>query len=134
MAEQLELDRVVNIVGMVGAGKTTLLKVLAYILDQRKKRTVIVTDTVAEVFQLYQYFRSLGCQCSPLIGKAERVKYINQLIGEEEDYLDEEISGYLTTNCLIDGLDTKNENAVSFGEEPCTKLEQGNRAVCLPLF
>lgn len=32
MAEQLELDRVVNIVGMVGAGKTTLLKVLAYIL------------------------------------------------------------------------------------------------------
>lgn len=64
MAEQLELERVVNIVGMVGAGKTTLLKVLAYILDQRKKRTVIVTDTVAEVFQLYRYFRSLGCQCS----------------------------------------------------------------------
>lgn len=134
MAEQLELDRVVNIVGMVGAGKTTLLKVLAYILDQRKKRTVIVTDTVAEVFQLYRYFRFLGCQCSPLIGKAERVKYINQLIGEEEDYLDEEISGYLTTNCLIDGLDTKNENAVPFGEEPCTKLEQGKRRYVCPYF
>lgn len=64
MAEQLELERVVNIVGMVGAGKTTLLKVLAYILDQRKKRTVIVTDTVAEVFQLYRYFRSLGASAA----------------------------------------------------------------------
>lgn len=134
LATQLELDHVVNIVGMVGAGKTTLLKVLAYILDQRKKRSVIVTDTVAEVFQLYQYFKSLGCQCSPLIGKAERIKYINQMIGEEEDYLEKEISGYLTTNCLIDGLDMANENAVSFGEEPCTKLEYGNRKYVCPYF
>ena len=134
LAEQLELNRVVNIVGMVGAGKTTLLKVLAYILDQRKKKVVIVTDTVAGVFQLYRYFRSLGCQCSPLIGKAERVKYINQMIEEEADYLDEEISKYLTTNCLIDGLDTNSENAVSFGEEPCTKLVHGTQKYVCPYF
>lgn len=133
-AEKLELDKVTNIVGMVGAGKTTLLKTLTYVLNKQKKRVVIVTDTVAEVFNLYKYFHSLECDCSPLIGKAERVKYINQMIGEDEYYLDEEISKYLTTNCLIDGLDIANENAVSFGEEPCTKLERGSQKYICPYF
>ena len=133
LAENLELEKVVNIVGMVGAGKTTLLKTITYSLDKLGKRVVIVTDTVAEVFNLYTYFHSLGCNCSPLIGKAERVKYINQMIGEEY-YLDEAVSKYLTTNCLIDGLDLANENAVSFGEEPCTKLERGSQRYVCPYF
>lgn len=133
LAESLELEKVVNIVGMVGAGKTTLLKTITYSLDKLGKRVVIVTDTVAEVFNLYKYFHSLGCDCSPLIGKAERVKYINQMINEEY-YLDEELSQYLTTNCLIDGLDLANENAVSFGEEPCTKLERRSQRYVCPYF
>lgn len=133
LAENLELEKVVNIVGMVGAGKTTLLKTITYSLDNLGKRVVIVTDTVAEVFNLYKYFHSLGCNCSPLIGKAERVKYINQMIGEEY-YLDEAVSKYLTTNCMIDGLDLANENAVSFGEEPCTKLERGSQRYVCPYF
>ena len=132
-AESLELEKVVNIVGMVGAGKTTLLKTITYSLDKLRKRTVVVTDTVAEVFNLYKYFCSLGCNCSPLIGKAERVKYINQMIGEEY-YLDKEVSRYLTTNCLIDGFDLANENAVSFGEEPCTRLERGSQRYVCPYF
>lgn len=134
LATKLEIDKVINIVGMVGAGKTTLLKTLTYVLDKQKKKVVIVTDTVAEVFNLYKYFRSLGCNCSPLIGKAERVKYINQMISEDAYYLDEDISKYLTTNCLVDGLDLANENAVSFGEEPCTKLEHGSQKYVCPYF
>lgn len=133
IAEKIEIDKVVNIVGMVGAGKTTLLKTMAYSLNKLGKRVVIVTDTVAGVIDLYKYFHLLGCNCSPLIGKAERIKYINQIINEEY-YLDERISQYLTTNCLIDGLDLANENAVAFGEEPCTKLEKGNQRYVCPYF
>lgn len=133
-AEFLKINQVTNIVGMVGAGKSTLLKVMAYMLDKMGKKVVIVTDTVAEVFKLYQYFSELGCNCSPLIGKAERIKYVNQLLDEEAYYLDEKLSKYLTTNCLIDGMDVSNANAVSFGEEPCTKLERsGQRFIC-PYF
>lgn len=134
LATKLEIDKVINIVGMVGTGKTTLLKTLTYVLDRQKKRVVIVTDTVAETFNLYKYFHLLGCNCSPLIGKAERVKYINQMIDGDEYYLEEEISKYLTTNCLIDGLDMANENSVSFGEEPCTKLECGSKKYVCPYF
>lgn len=133
-AKKLEIDKVMNIVGMVGAGKTTLLKILTYILDRQNKKVVIVTDTVAEVFNLYTYFRLLECNCSPLIGKSERVKYINQMISEEAYYLEEDISKYLSTNCLIDGMDLANENSVSFGEEPCTKLEYGSQKYVCPYF
>lgn len=41
LATKLEIDKVINIVGMVGAGKTTLLKTLTYILDKQKKKDVI---------------------------------------------------------------------------------------------
>lgn len=134
LATKLEIDKIANIVGMVGAGKTTLLKVLAYILDKRNKKTAIVTDTVAEVFNLYRYFSSLGCKVSPLIGKTERLKYINQIISEDAYYLDGDISKYMTTNCLIDGYDVNNENAVPFGEEPCTKLEHGKSKYVCPYY
>lgn len=134
LAEKIELDKVVNIVGMVGAGKTSLLKTMAYSLNKLGKRIVIVTDTIAEVFRLYKYFCKLGCNCSPFIGKSERIKYINQLIEGEAYYLEEEISKYLTTNCFIDGFDFRNENAVPFGEEPCTKLECSSRRYVCPYF
>lgn len=133
-AESLTIERVVNIVGMVGAGKTTLLKVLTYLLNQKQKKTVIVTDTVADVFNLYQYFHALGCSCSPLIGKGERLKQINRLIGEDADYLDEDKSRYLTACCLIDGFNTKGENTVAFGEEPCTGLKKGRKNYVCPFF
>ena len=133
LAEKIEIDKVVNIVGMVGAGKTSLLKTIVYTLDRLGKRIVIVTDTVAEVLNLYQYFYSLKCNCSPLIGKSERIRYINQMI-HDEYYLNEEVSKYLTTNCLIDGLDVANENAISFGEEPCTGLEKEKQRYVCPFF
>ena len=133
-AEFLKLNQVTNIVGMVGAGKSTLLKVIAYMLDKMGKKVVIVTDTVAEVFKLYGYFQELDCNCSPLIGRTERIKYVNQMLDEDAYYLGENLSKYLTTNCLIDGMDVTSENAVSFGEEPCAKLECGGKRFICPYF
>ena len=134
IAEQLIINQVTNIVGMVGAGKSTLLKVMAYLLDKMGKKTVIVTDTVADVLKLYEDFDKLDCSCSPLIGKSKRVKYINLKLKKDAGYLDEQFSKYLTPNCLIDGMDTANENAVTFGEEPCTKLEKSGKRYICPYF
>ncbi len=133
-ADQIVIDKVVNIVGMVGSGKTTLLKVLTFLLEKRDKRVVIVTDTVAEVFNLFRYFSVLGSNCSPLIGKSERIRYINQLIREDEMYLDEILSQYLTTNCLIDGQAVEYEEATFWGNEPCTKIKQENVRYVCPYF
>lgn len=133
-AEKLEIHQVVNLAGMVGAGKTTLLKVMAYQLEKMGKHTVIVTDTVANVFQMYQYFHALGCDCSPLVGKSDRIRYINQLIEEDAYYLNEEISSYLTPACLVDGMDAENEEAVTFGKEPCARLAGGNGRYLCPYF
>ena len=78
-AEEIEINGLVNIVGMVGAGKTTLLKILGYYLSNIDKRVLIVADTVSNVFKLNEFFVSLGCKSSPLIGRGERIKYINQM-------------------------------------------------------
>lgn len=134
VTDRLEIDKVVNIVGMVGAGKTTLLKVLAYLLEQRKKKMVLVVDTVSDVFDLYQYFQNLECSCSPLIGKSDRMKYINQLMEKDAYYLKENFSKYLTTNCLIDGMNLENKNVPIWGKEPCMRLKNNNKNYICPYF
>ena len=123
-AKEIVIDKVVNIIGMVGAGKSTLLKILTYILNKRDKKVVIVTDTVAEVFKLYKYFKNLNCNCSPFVGKSDREKYINILLKENEEYLEEDLSEYLTPYCILDGENVTEQNAISFGEEPCVKLKE----------
>ena len=123
-AKEIEIDKVVNIIGMVGAGKSTLLKILTYILNKRNKKVVIVTDTVAEVFKLYKYFKNLNCNCSPFVGKSDREKYINMLLKENEEYLEEDLSVYLTPYCILDGKNVTEQNAINFGEEPCVKLKE----------
>ncbi len=70
---------VVNIVGMVGAGKSTLIKVLAFWCHKNGYRMTIVVDTVAEVMNLQKYLSAFGVAASPLIGRGERLKYINQV-------------------------------------------------------
>ena len=75
---ELTLREVVNIVGMVGAGKSTLIKVLAFWCHQNGYRIAIVVDTVAEVLNLQKYLSAFGVAVSPLIGRNERLKYINQ--------------------------------------------------------
>lgn len=123
-ATEIVIDKIVNIVGMVGAGKSTLLKVIVYLLNKKNKKIAIITDTVGEVFNLYKYFKKLNCSCSPFIGKSDRNKYVNLIINDNEMYLDEDLSGYLTSYCLLDGEETKIENSLEFGEEPCTKLKE----------
>ena len=89
---------------MVGAGKSTLIKVLAFWANKNNKKMVIVLDTVSEVMHLWEYLDSLGVNCAPLVGRKERLKYINQLANPEKTCLPEKISKYLTTACLIDGM------------------------------
>lgn len=133
-AQTITIDKITNIIGMVGSGKTTFLKAITYLLTVKKYKIAIITDTVYETFNLYKYFKKLGCDCSPLIGKYEREKYINQFIKEDEFYLDKDFSEYLTPNCIIDGLDDRNEFCISYGSEPCTRLKKDKTNFICPYF
>ena len=131
---ELTLQEVVNIVGMVGAGKSTLIKVLAFWCHQNGYRIAIVVDTVAEVLNLQKYLSVFGVTVSPLIGRNERLKYINQVTQPNETCLPAGFSQYLTPVCLIDGMDTQHSAAISFGKEPCYSLKKGNKNHLCPYF
>lgn len=131
---ELTIREVVNIVGMVGAGKSTLIKVLSFWCYQNGYRIAIVVDTVAEVLNLHKYLTSFGVTCSPLIGRNERLKYINQVTQPNESCLIESFSQYLTPVCLIDGMDEQHRKAISFGKEPCYSLRKGNKNHLCPYF
>ena len=130
----LTLREVINMVGMVGSGKSTLIKVLSFWCHQNGYRIAVVTDTVAEVFNLQHYLSSLDVSCSPLVGRNERLKYINQLAQPHESCLASAFSSYLTSSCLMDGMDRHAKEAITFGKEPCYRLKKGKKWYLCPWF
>ena len=116
---ELSIREVINMVGMVGAGKSTLIKVLSFWCHQHDLRMAVVVDTVAETLNLQKYLSSLGVAASPLIGRSERMKHMNQFAHRDEICLSVAYSQYLTPACLIDGMDEQHDAAIVFGKEPC---------------
>lgn len=131
---ELTIREVINIVGMVGAGKSTLIKVLAFWCHQNGHRITVVVDTVAEVLNLQKYLSAFGVTASPLIGRSERLKYINQVAQPNATCLYTGFSQYLTPACLIDGMDEQHSAATAFGKEPCYSLKKGNKNHLCPYF
>lgn len=130
----LTIERVTNVVGMVGSGKSTLLKVLAFWCSRNQKRMMIVLDTVTEVVRLWKYLQNLHIQCSPVVGRQNRLKYLDQLNADGDCMLPPELSHYLTPSCLLDGMDEAHDQAISFGTEPCYSLYKGKQRVLCPYF
>ena len=131
---ELTILEVINIVGMVGSGKSTLIKVLAFWCHKNGYRITVVVDTVAEVLNLQKYLSALGVAASPLIGRSERLKYINQVVEPEKTCLPMGFSQYLTPICLMDGMDTQHSAAIAFGKEPCYFLKKDNKNHLCPYF
>lgn len=130
----LDICAVTNIVGMVGSGKSTLIKVLSYWCHRKGYQIAIVVDTVAEAMNLQKYLSSFGISCSPLIGRSERLKYINQVVQSDDMCLSGDFSKYLTPACLIDGMDEQHSTALTFGKEPCYSLRKNGRRHLCPHF
>lgn len=129
-ANRLEIDKIINLVGMVGSGKSTLMKVLSYHVAKADKKVVLVLDTVSSVLEMCSYLSQFGVSVSPVIGRSGREKYIDQVAKAHEKYLQNEYSKYLTAPCIIDGM-AKNKSdkssAPMFGNEPCRSLMKNKK-------
>lgn len=136
LCDNLTIAQTINIVGMVGSGKSTLIKVLAYWANKNNKKIVIVLDTVSEVFNLWLYLNKLDVNCSPLVGRSERLKYINQIAEPNKTCLVPMVSQYLTNACLVDGMNDGNESSLTYGKEPCFSLKEPgkNKSFLCPYF
>lgn len=133
-ARDLCIQQVTNMVGMVGSGKSTLIKILAFWCSRNDRRVVIVLDTVTDVIHFWTYLRSLQVDAAPLVGRGERLKYIEQVAKPREMCLAPELSRLLTPACLLDGLDDHHETAITYGKEPCYRVKQDGKHKLCPFY
>lgn len=121
-SDDVSIDGVTNIVGMVGSGKTTLLKVLCYYLANHGYRTAIILNTVSEVVEIYKYLKKFNLSVAPLVGKSSQEKYVYSLINGNEMFIDEDIAKYLSAPCILNGLSEESTKAWQYSERPCYNL------------
>ena len=133
-AQEFCIEQVTNVVGMVGSGKSTLIKILAFWCGRNNRRAVIVLDTVTDVLQFWAYLRKLQVDTVPLVGRGERLKYIEQVSRPGTMCLDPALSRLLTPACLLDGLDDHHETAMTYGKEPCYRVKQDGKQKLCPFF
>ena len=95
----------------------------------------IVVDTVAEVMNLQKYLSAFGVEASPLIGRGERLKYINQVAQPCETlFAGIEFSQYLTPLCLVDGMDAQHSGSGRFRQRAMLRPEKREQESPVSVF
>ncbi|MFF0532728.1 hypothetical protein ACFYT3_30675 [Nocardia amikacinitolerans] len=79
-SDTLQVEGLLNLVGMVGAGKSTLRDILTYwAVTQDSRRVTIVVGDVAEVLSIVDQFTRLGVEAAPILGHSTRERNITRL-------------------------------------------------------
>ena len=121
--DEIDLDEIVNLVGLVGAGKSVLANVLIVHLAKRGYRVVSLLNSVSDVMESVAFFSSAGVASSPLVSRSHRVERLDEFFDHSDAMLlDAAVSKYLETVCIVDGLATGESYACGYDSTPCRGL------------
>ncbi|MFF2119390.1 hypothetical protein ACFVXH_18895 [Kitasatospora sp. NPDC058184] len=130
--DELPLDGLLHMVGMVGAGKSTLMTVTAVwgALRPTPLRTTIVVGDAAEQLRLCEVFAGLGVSVVPLLGTSTRETHVQRLHRRLasrglDNLLDHDDRAFdeLSTVCVVSGLrGVESAEPLRFADAPCTTL------------
>ena len=131
--EEIRLDKLVHIVGLLNVGKSTLLQILIYHLAKEGYRCALVVDNVASQVRLASLFWfGLGIPAAPILGsdRAEHLKKVYEpvLLDSGEDIFKggtHPAWRWFSPVCPLIALN-KSETRWDFGDEPCHQLYQKN--------
>ncbi|MFJ3987685.1 hypothetical protein ACIPWY_03300 [Streptomyces sp. NPDC090032] len=131
-SDEMRVEGLFHLVGMVGAGKSTLMTVLAVWAARRPVplRTTLVVGDVAEQLRLCALFTGLGIDAVPLLGNSTRETHVQRLhrrlaSRDLDNLLDHDDPGFdaLSTVCLASGLrGTDHAEPLRYADAPCTSL------------
>lgn len=130
-ADQVELDGMVHLAGMVGAGKSTFMTLVAVWAARRDKplRTTLVVGDVAEQLRLCALFDVLDIAAAPVLGATTREQHAQRLHRRLaarglDNLLDHDDPGFdlLSTACPVSGLRGAEGDPLQYRDAPCTRL------------
>lgn len=123
--QDLTLDGLYHLVGMVGSGKSTLMDVLAVWAARSGMRVMLVVGDNVDVTTRVERFRGLGINSVPLMGVGSRKRRREQIekVAMEggEGWRDPRLK-WVSPICPIIGLGTSGAPDISPGSEPCDSL------------
>ncbi|MDO4437574.1 MAG: hypothetical protein Q4B77_06475 [Coriobacteriaceae bacterium] len=132
-SEQITIEQVTNVVGIVGAGKSVLANVLTYACAKRGFRVAIVQNSIADVMDSLAFFEQLDVSASPLVSRRNRLAHLDELTSKNgEMLLDDVHARFLETPCLLDGMAENADTPTSYDSMPCFELkdQKGARHAC----
>ncbi|MEV4571612.1 hypothetical protein AB0K16_00015 [Nonomuraea jabiensis] len=133
--DDIHLNGLMHLAGMVGAGKSTLMALVAVWAAQRELRVTLVVGDVAEQLRLCELLNDLELPAVPVLGPTTRETHVQRLHRRLasrglDNLLDHDAAGFddLSTACVIDALrGTEAIQPLRYADAPCTALhpEQG---------
>ncbi len=129
--EEISLDKLVHIVGLLNVGKSTLLQILIYHLAKKGLHCALVVDNVASQVRLASLFWfGLGIPTVPIMGqdRAGQLKKVYEpiLLNQGEDIYKGGVHPawrWFSPVCPLLALN-QSETIWEFGDEPCHQLYQ----------
>ncbi len=130
-ANELTLDGLTNLVGMVSSGKSTLMKILTVWAVRKELRITLVVGDVIGALGLAELFARLQLSVAPILGQSNRHRHTNRLhkvLSAEQVHLSplqHQHVGFrwLSTACPLDGLCEDEHLSFNIKEKlPCLEL------------
>ena len=139
-SEELTVEGLTHVLGIVGAGKSTLRDVLAiHVAQKLKGRVTVVVNDVAEALKCVERYNAcLGSSghAAPVIGMSGRPEHLHRLHRRKTsrglrnvlDHQDEGF-GYLSVQCLLNPiLVAQGNEPVEYHAAPCESLHPPTRS------
>ena len=129
--QELQIDRLIHIVGLLNVGKSTLIEILIYHFAKSGYRcALIVNDVVAAVRIASLFAHRLGIPAAPILGE-NRVEQLEKVYEPLLASEGSEITAggihsawrWFSPVCPLLPL-VKSEQKWKFGEEPCHQLQR----------
>lgn len=132
-ADELCLDEVASLVGLVGAGKSVLATMLIVCLAKRGYKVVSLLNSVSDVMESVVLLCAAGVAASPLVSRSRRVERLDEFFDHGDSMLlDPAVSKHLETVCIVDGFAVGDSEACGYDSTPCRGLRptRGSADVC----
>ena len=129
---ELKIEQLVHIVGLLNVGKSTLLEILIYHLAKQGHRcAMLVNDVVAQVRLASLFWHGLGIRSAPIMGNSDRFQQLAKVYEPILATKGEEIAQgathpawrWFSPVCPLLAL-VQSEDKWEFGSEPCHSLYQ----------